>query len=142
MNAVFKMMAFSILLNASVGLMMAIFPGIVASDPTVTYGMSYDVNQTLWFNEQANKSVKPTLDLEDVGQAFYRLLDKIGLGFITKIIDTVDRYLYGFINLMQAIFGPWMGPMSDNVFPILKGMISFAYVFAAWWLWTGKEVFS
>ena len=47
---------------------------------------------------------------EDKGNLVFRLLDLITLGYISQIISFVSGAMYGFVNLLEMLFGSWMNP--------------------------------
>ena len=59
----------------------------------------------------------------------------------------MDNYMYGFVNLLNNMFGHFMVPALHNVlFPtyyapgLLKALITIGYILAAFELWTNKTV--
>lgn len=147
MNTIFKLILFSIVLNAATGIMLntivdadgnKVFDG---SDPSRTGSLHYDENYTGGFDDKMGGVIQPAGDLEDKGNAIYRLLDKLNIGFISKFFNAINEYLFGFIQVLQNIFNPWLGIEASRViFGIFKGVISFAYLLAAFLLWTDKDI--
>ena len=134
MKAVFKLMMFSFVLNLAVGVMSQALPSI-ANDPTFN-PLEYDASASNDFAEQINKTISPSGDLEDSSNAFDRLLDKIGLGVAKKFLNVVDTYMFGFVQVIERLFGNtnlWLSGF-------LRILIIVGYAFGAIWLWTGKDV--
>ena len=138
MKTIFKLMIFSIMLNFAVGIMLVAIPAFNIGD---TGGLSYDATYSDSFVNHMNDTIKPSGVVEDAGDAIYRVLDMIGLGFIHKIISAVDKYMFGFVNMLQAMFG---GVMSETLrsmlFGAMKTMITIGYILGAWVLWTGRSL--
>lgn len=147
MNTIFKLILFSIVLNAATGVMLN---AVVDSDgnkvfdssnPTTTGNLIYDKNYTSDFDSSMGGVIQPTGDLEDKGNAIYRLLDKLNIGFIFKFLAAINKYLFGFVMVVQHIFAPWLGvEVSKMIFGIFTGILSFAYLLAAFLLWTDKDI--
>jgi len=144
MKAIFKIMIFSIMLNFAVGMVTTAIQvsGVSgAFDPTITGGLEYDSGYAANFEGGMNQSINPSGVLEDKGNAIYRVLDMVNLGFIARFLETVDQYMFGFLNMMKAMFGGAMNPiLGDMVFGALKIMITIGYILGAWWLWTGRDL--
>ena len=144
MKLVFKLMAFSIMLNFAVGLMLV---AIVDADGNPvfnegdTFGLEYDSSYTENFESGMNSTVTPEGGLEDSGDAIYRVLDMMNVGFIGRFIKTVDKYMFGFVKMMQSMIGGYLTPaLNLMIFGALRTLIGFGYVMGAWYLWTGKDV--
>ena len=134
MKAVLKLMMFSILLNLSVGLMITALP-IFEENPEYRGGLGYDEAGLIDFSNSLNGTINPTGDLEDSSNAFDRLLDKLNIGIISKILRVIDKYMFGFINILQGVLN-----LDTSIVYFFKAMISIGYVMAAIWLWTGKNI--
>ena len=134
MKAVFKLMLFSFVLNLAVGIMTQAIP-VVANNPSLN-PLSYDEASADAFKTQANKTVSAGGFLEDASSKFDRLLDSIGLGTIQKFLRLVNTFMFGFIQVIEAVFG------IDNLWfsGFLRIMIIVGYAFGAIWLWTGKDI--
>jgi hypothetical protein len=92
------------------------------------------------------KQIQPTGVLENAALAQMRVLDMIGLGFISRIFTAIDTYMFGFVNLLSNIFSPMMTAgtgstdLSYMVFGGFKAIIMVGYVVAAWTIWTGRNI--
>lgn len=145
MNSVFKLMVYSMLLNFSVGIMLIAIP---AFDPAETRtsseytgGLIYNNTYAEQFTTRMNKTVTPGANVEDAGNQIYRILDMLNIGFITKFLNIVNQYMYGFINLLESVFGGYLGAeLSSMIFSTLKVILSIGYLMGAWVLWTGRDL--
>ena len=143
MNIVFKLMIFSILLNFSVGIMLNAIvddSGDNVFDIGTSGGMTFDESYGDDFQQDLNSTVNPSGLLEDKGNAIYRILDTLNLGFIAKFVTAVEKYMYGFVNMLQAMFGAQLGDAEDFIFGTFKVFIGIGYILGAWYLWTGKNL--
>ena len=138
MKTIFKIMIFSIMLNFSVGIMFNVIP---AFDISMSGGLEYDPGYADSFQSGLNSSVVPQGGLEDKGNSIYRVLDMMNIGFLGRMISTVDKYMFGFIKMMESMIG---GVMTDSlrnmIFGTLRVLMTIGYIVGAWWLWTGKDM--
>jgi len=126
------------MLNFAVGIMLQAIPAFDIEDMG---GLRYDDVYAEPFVNEMNQTINPSGLLEDRGDAIYRVLDMIGLGFIYKIITAINTYMFGFINMMQAMFGGAMSEgLSNMIFGAFKVIITIGYIFGAWALWTGRSL--
>ena len=149
MNLAFKILVFTFALNLATGIMSV---AIVDADGVPVFGedwtrsgLSYNSSMTTTFDVKMNTSVNPsTGELQDSGDASYRILDMIGLGFIGRLLNTVDTFMFGFLNVLRGVFTPLLDTngveISGVIFGMLKGILTIAYVFGAWSLFTGKDL--
>lgn len=141
MKIVFKLMMFSIVLNFAVGIMLTAIP--VFDDVVYKGGVIYEGdNYATAFNSSMGGTINPIGSLENLGDAFDRLLDKIGLGAISKLLNAIDNYMFGFVRMLENLFANSLDPnlriMIFNI--VLRPMITIGYILGAWWLWTGKDL--
>ena len=154
MNAIFKIMVYSMLLNIAVGIMTnAILDAdgnpIFNQDPTRRGGLTYDSTNTDAFTSGMQTGVDPSGVLEDKGNAIYRVLDMLNLGFIQRFLETVTDYTHGFVKLLDNVFGRFLpqglynflfgagGAQGLGIFYVL---VTIGYIYGAWALWTGKAI--
>jgi len=138
MNMIFKLMIFSIVLNFSVGIMNAAIPDF--ADGGHTGGLVYDENYADGFTSM-EVPVSPEAGLEDRGNAIYRLLDSINLGFIARFISSVDDFMFGLVNMLDSMFGGAMDETLNSVlFNGLKIIITIGYIIGGFYLWTGRKI--
>jgi len=139
MNWVFKLAFFNLALNFAVGLLLLTIPVFGATQPTM--GLKYDSNLGSDFETEMNGSINPSGDVEDTGDAIYRILDFINLGMIKKFITLIDTLMFGFWNQMESMLGGLMTPAARlYIFTTLKLFITIGYILGAFFLWTGKNV--
>lgn len=140
MNILFKLVFFSIALNFAMGLMSTAF-GIDVS--TLGTGMSvYDNNVSADFNASMSRNIEPSGTVENKGNALFRILDMLTIGWFHNIMNAVDKYMFSFINLMAQIFnGSVIGESTHTaIFNILKAAMAILYGVAAFYLWTGRSL--
>ena len=112
-----------------------------STNPTITGNLRYNETYGNNVNNTMGGAVTPSGDLDDKGNAIYRILDKLNIGFIYEFFAMIDTYLFGFINVLQGIFSSWLGIESSTfVFGIFKAIISVAYIIAAFLMWTDKDI--
>lgn len=146
MNVAIKMIMFFLILNLSTGIVTiaAISPDKqpIFSENWMTSGMTYNESLINTFDIKTNKNITPsTGQLQDSGDASYRILDMISLGIIGKIVNAVDSLLFGFLNLLKSLFTPLMTvEVANKVFGILKGLVTIMYVILLVGLFTGKDL--
>jgi len=135
---VFTILFFSIVLNFAVGTLDELFPEF---DVTQKGGMSYDPGFQNDFDDTFNQSINPAGQVQKSDSFLNSLFDILGLGFITQIFNVVNQYAFGFINLLQNIFGSYLGDnLSGFLFGGIKAILSMAYVIAAFYIFTGRSL--
>ena len=151
-NVVFKLVLFSIVLNLAVGVMITAVVdenGVEIFNPDSGYtgGLVYNPAGAQDFRSEMNRTVSPTGDLEDKGNAIYRVLDMLNLGFIKRFLQTMNKYMYGIVLVLNSILGGYLNPGlnaflfgGENLPGILKTGITVGYMIAAWRLWTGRDL--
>ena len=133
---VFIILFFSIMLNFAVGTLGEIFPQF---DATQKGGMSYNPGFQTEFDDTFNQSINSAGQIQKTDSFLNSLFDILGLGFITQIFDVVNQYAFGFINLLQNIFGTYLGDnLSTFLFGGIKAILSMAYAIAAFYIFTGR----
>ena len=147
MNAIFKLLAFTIMLNFAIGITLEVIP-IFKDDPSTRGGVpTYNDTYATGFNTNLQKEVNPSGDLEDTGDAIYRVLDMVTLGFVKRLVDTVTQYTHGFVVLLDNLFGSYLQPSTYTIlfgkpFGIFYSLITFLYIVCAIKLWTEKDITS
>jgi len=141
-SAIFKLLLYSILLNLSVGIMSNVLPIIVNGSSVyegmgVGTGAGYDPQYAVEFTSEMNSTLQEAGTVQS-SSFFDRLLDKIGLGIISKVLRLaqLDKYMFGFVIMLEKIFG------ITNLYlmSLIRGTMTFAYVFGAIKLWTNKDL--
>lgn len=151
-NSVFKLMAFVLFLNISVGIMQT---SIVDSEGNKIFdtstpeglarmgGLSYNSTQSSPFINSMETTVNANSRLVDKGNEIYRVLDMVNLGFIIRIIEFIKTYCFGFVVLLDDILGKYLLYETRTVvFGIFYTIISIGYIFSAVSLFTGKDITS
>jgi hypothetical protein len=144
MNLPFKLMIFSLCLNISAGLMYNMFP-FFTDHANLNGGITYNETYANSYIEQMNSTINPGGVMEDKGNLIYRVLDMINIGYIYKFLTSVYQYLFGFVYVLQGLFGNLLLANGGQavyyiVFGALHSFILISYVLGAWRLWTGKDI--
>lgn len=157
-NMIAKLVIFSILLNLAAGIMMTAVvdnSGNKVFDSTAQGGYNFmGEGYEQDFQLELEKDIQPSGNLEDEGDQIYRVLDVMSLGFIYKFIKVVDKYMFGFINMLDNIIGQHLdddtrailfGNQNDNDlipnnFGVFKIIVSISYILMGISLFTGKDV--
>jgi len=149
MNMVFKVIAFSLMLNFAIGIMIQAVPAF-NENSLLRAGLEYDNDSTAPFVGDMEKNVSPTGDLDDAGDALYRVLDMMNIGMLVRFLNTIKQYLFGFIQLLEITIGGLLDvPVRNLLFGdpdamtsqgILYIFMTIGYIIGAWYLWSGKNV--
>jgi len=144
MKTAFKIMAFSLMLNIAAGIMLIALP-FFDNNPQFSGGLTYDSTAGQDFNNAMGATINPQSDLQDAGEQSYRVLDLLNIGFLERLIQSIDNLFYGFINIMRNVFGPYLETeMRTFLFGppvgVLKTMMTLVYIISALWMWTGKTI--
>jgi len=145
MNLAFKLMLWSILLNLATGIMIVAIVDIdgnrVFDLPETRGGLSYNESQSVGFTGKLNQSITPDGAVEDRGNAIYRVLDTLNLGFVERFLNAVDTYMFGFLNVLDRMIISKMAPEIGNfLLGLFKTLLTIAYMVGAWVMWTGKDI--
>jgi hypothetical protein len=165
MRNIFKLILFTLVLNIATGIMsvaivdasgnpvfqsqdMARVPSYDASGAnsfTGTYTCSSGTTNCSY--SQQDQTVSPGATADTSGNIVFRLLDLVGLGFINKLLLAIDHYLFGFVILLDNMFGQYMTPALHSIlFPygvspgLIRTLIMIGYLLAAFELWTNKTI--
>lgn len=132
MNLAWKIVVFTLLLNISSGIMTS-FLGIetnIQSDPSVIDKVDiYDVNNP-------NQTFVDTIPVTGEVNWADNLLGLLGLGFIVDLVNLLTDYLFGLTDILLAI----LPAEAEGMRPWLNGLITIAYTFALFSLFTGKNL--
>ena len=142
MKTAWKILAFGIFLNIAVGIMITALPGVFT--PGNVGGLKYNSTYADGFNSQLGEEITSQNELEDTSDQFDRVLDVLTLGFLFRFIDQVRLYMFGFIEMLYLIFGPYLEEGMRNFLfgppiGVLKTALIFAYTIAAISLFTGRD---
>lgn len=151
MRQAFNWVMFSaVAVNIAIGVMFLLLPSM-STIVTLQPNLDYIGADSEWV-DGLNTSVNPSGVLEDRGNAIYRLLDSINLGFIARFLDLMQTGIFGLENLLSGIFEGqlraedpaqanfWFGDPSGLDFGVLRGMLVMMYGITAISFWTGKEM--
>lgn len=144
-NIAFKLMLWSIILNLATGIMIVAIVDIdgnrVFDSPEMLGGLSYNESQAVGFTGQLNQSITPDGAVEDRGNAIYRVLDTLNLGFVERFLNAVDTYMFGFLNVLDRMIISKLAPeIASFLLGLLKSLLTIAYMVGAWVMWTGKDI--
>jgi hypothetical protein len=130
MNIIFKIMLFSIVLNFATGLMITALPEI-GNNPNYNINLNPSDANADAFMQGMNQTVSPTTE----SNSFFRLLDNIVVGVISKLLGVINNYMFGFLNFMGKLLA-----LDTGVINIMKSILGICYTLGAFWLWTGKNL--
>lgn len=133
MNFVFKLVLFTLTLNVSIGLMSNIFPVIYAENNPLG---TYNPNPLIEAQGTLDKNLGPTNQLENLGDGFDRLMEKLGLSFMVQIRNFLALYMYGFVTIILERF---LG-LEQVYLNFFTAVITISYALGLFWLFTGKEM--
>ena len=123
---IFKILAFSIVLNIAVGAMTYL---IVDSNGDRIFdgtgnpyrgGLNYDSERADSLYSQLNGTVTPNSEMGATEDLIYNVLDKLNIGFIWKFLKAIPDFMFGFVNVLQTIVGPLLDETANNF--IFKGI--------------------
>lgn len=145
MNLAFKLMLWSILLNLATGIMIVAIVDVdgnrVFDMPEMRGGLTYNESHSTGFTSDLSESITPDGAVEDRGNAIYRVLDTLNLGFVERFLNAVDTYMFGFLNVLDRLIISKMAPdVANFLLPIFKTLLTIAYMIGAWVMWTGKDI--
>lgn len=144
MNLIFKLMLFSIVLNFATGVMLVAVvdkDGNSVFNLNTTGGLVYNESYSDGFTVGLNSTIDPGYGIEEQGNWFDRVLDKLGLGIVRRLLDTIDKYMFGFVQVLDGVFGGALDSATSTiVFGGFRIMITVGYIIGAIWLWTGKSL--
>lgn len=134
MNQVVSMIIFVMLLNATSGLLIDMMPEVFAQPLYNSYQSSSGYQSD--FNQSLSGTINPTGDLEDRSDAFDRLLDKLSLGFYNRVKTFINKYMFGFVTILEKVFGDAFHPAFAY---LIKSIITVGYTFTVIWIFTNKS---
>ena len=147
MNMVFKVLAFSIMLNFAIGILIEALPGLNSESRA---GLTYDEDKANPFVQTMGKEISPSGDLEDTGNGLYRVLDMMNIGMLARFLNTIKQYLFGFIQVLELTIGGFLNPGLRNLLfgdptdtiqtGILYVFMTIGYILGGWYLWSGKNI--
>jgi len=140
-NLVLSLIFFSIMINLATGIMMTAIPAFDGMDVKIGLGdenvteINYVDNSYLdAFGNEINSN--PTgEDMTNVNSD--TLMDRTVLGGIMNIINVLDKYLFGFVNVLAKIFGAWI---PELVFNGLKFILGLLYSITIFEMVSGRKI--
>lgn len=132
MNMVFKIVAFTFFINIAAGIL---------SNPAIMgwqIGFEEDTDVYTLANFTSGQS-DTTSQLETETNWAENLLGLLGLSFITDFLNTINKYLYGMVDIILYII-PADIDAQATIEWYLKLIISFIYTMGMVILFTGKKV--
>jgi len=140
MNTMMKIVIFVLCFNFAIGLLSNV-PGLNFSNRNELYG-GLVYNGEFSSNFTGTLADRPNIQ-NDAGSGWFNsILDIVGLGFISRILDVLNQYLYGFISqLVRPIFGPYIpNPLNTIIFTTAYTVITIIYIFGAISLFINKDL--
>lgn len=140
MDLLFKLVFLSIAANLAVGFMI----NVVGVDVTNLNDAQFNANDTYNFNQNMGQNITPSGLVENKGNALFRILDMLTIGWFNKLVKTIDSYMFGFVNFLGGMMQPYM----DNgawmwlfgTAGILKLVMGVVYGLGLFYLWTGRDL--
>lgn len=136
-NLLLQLVLYSILLNLSIGLMINVIPAFNDMDAKLGIDAS-TVIETMddGLLDEFGDPLNGYPAMEDADNVNTNTLtDRVGLGAIMSIYGFFNRYMFGFVSVIQTLFGPHV---NAAIFTVLKSIIFLVYVIAGIELFTGK----
>lgn len=134
-----SLVMFSILLNFSVALMINVIPAFQGMDEKLGLN-SNDIVEYMdeGVLDEFGNPVNGLPAAEDSSNLNANtLMDRIGIGAILNLKNFLNKYMFGFIEVLRAVFGAYVSPA---IFTGLKSIIGIVYFIASIELLTGKRV--
>jgi len=145
MNWVFRLIVLSIAVNLATGIVVTAFPVLMYGNTESGPGIAgYDSSYTADLENDLGVNVSPSAQIEDQGSLTERIFDFFSIGFIFRLLELPDRYMFGFVNLVQGLMEPQLADspgLSALIFGGMKTLIGIAYAIAAIALITGRNPF-
>jgi len=132
----FKIAIYSLMLNVAVAIMLALVPSMVGN----IGGLSYDSSMNNDYVSGLNGSISTSATAESSTSLRDIFLDSIVVSTLIKIVTTITSSLYAFPNMLQTLFGPYMGSAGDVIFPLLYTVITIAYLIGVIGLFSGRDI--
>lgn len=150
-NLVFKIMIFTIFLNASAGFLITMYPGMFDTGPNLGFASQGNYTNAVFDNQSGLAAqVNPENVIPAGGSIYNRIVDILILGFVKRATDTVKHYMFGFNEILAGVFRPYLdtnfgnylfgNPESYTQTGLLNIAIGLMYAFGAFTLWTGRSL--
>ena len=145
MNLAIKLMMFSIMLNLATGIMITALPTQFAD--AGSSGLEYDSEYAADLTNEMNESINPQDEMDDTSDLFDRLLDKLTIGVWSKFLGAINKYLYGFVQVLNVVIGQRLDEGirmflfgDHDTLGAVKWALNIAYIITAITLWTGRDL--
>jgi len=140
-NLILSLIFFSIMINLSTGIMMTAVPAFEGMDSR--FGLGGDnVTEVNYVNNSYLDAFGNTINSNPTGEDTSNvnsntLMDRTILGGILNIIGVLDKYLFGFVNILNAIFGSWV---NEIVFSAIKYILGILYAITIFEMVSGRNI--
>ena len=140
----FAILGFTIMLNLATGLLFTLIPEFDVAG--INSRFEYDSGAHETFTGNLEHDLRPSGGpVEDAGNAIWRILDMINIGFINNLLSGVQTYLFGFIKFLGIAMAPllsaemWILLFEPfvGIFYVINTLI---YIVAGFSLWTNKDI--
>jgi len=125
-----KLLAFTLVINFSVGLLLTVGHGVFDSNIQLEYKADPTDGNIDTLEDKIGAA--PVQDSDNWGD---KILDFFNLGVIQKTLNFIDSLLYGFVNMLVSI-----KILAKDLALILKALLSFVYIAGAVEMFTGKSI--
>jgi len=140
-NIVIGLVFFSLLLNLSVGIMMTAVPAFEGMDNRLGLGDNDKLNQSYSDNEVLDEFGNPVNGYPTAEDSTNinsdTLMDRVGLGALSNLGNVLNKYMFGFVEVLHAIFGSYVPAL---IFTGMKYVIGIMYAILMIELFTGKRI--
>lgn len=130
---------FSILINFATGIMMDAVPAFRGMDARIGI-VDEEIREEYTYENIEDEFGNPVQGYPTVQDSTSinqnTLMDRVGLGALSKLFDVINKYMFGFIDVLRALFSS----VPAYVFSVLKYMLTLMYSFVAIELFTGKRL--
>ena len=136
---IFKIILFSIMLNFATGLILLAIPAF-NTVPEYSGGLSsYNENYSVTFVNTLGGDVSSGDSTESSSDR--SLFDSIGLKYGKILSNTFDNYIFGFVTVLESIFGSMLGQsLSNIIFGALRTIIIILNILFIISFFTGKDI--
>lgn len=126
-SVIMKLVFFSILINFAVSIMITAVPAFDGLDTKLGMDADETASQTYSDTEildEFGNPINANPTGEDSAQVNSNtLMDRTILGGINNIKNVIDKYMFGFVNLLNHMFSPHVPQMVFGLFKIIIGML-------------------
>jgi len=128
----------SIFLNLAVGIMITKLPAFSGMDDKIGVGDGTpDVNIDNEVQDTFGESINADPNMEDPNTVNSNtIIDKATLGGLEQIKNFINKFMFGFVQILQTIFSS----VPKIVFSAMRTIISILYAFAIFELISGRRL--